>query len=54
MILAGGMIKDAHFPLSVVFQFSAAGLLVVGVLLFCLQPKTTPIAGPIPLTDLKT
>lgn len=54
MILAGGMIKDAHFPLSVVFQFSAAGLLVVGVLLFCLKPKTTPIAAPIPLTDLKT
>lgn len=55
MILAGGMIKDAHVPLSIVFQFSAAGLLIVGILLLCLRPaKTTPIVAPIPLINLNT
>jgi hypothetical protein len=55
MIWAGGMIKDAHIPLSIVFQFSAGGLLVVGLLLLCLRPaKTSPLAVQIPLTDLNT
>lgn len=55
MILAGGMIKDARIPLSVVFQFSAGGLLVVGLLLLCLRPaKTSSAMTPVPRTDLYT
>jgi MFS family permease len=55
MIWVGGMLKDAHVPLSVVFEFSAGGLLVVGFLLLCLRPaKTSPMPARISVTDLNT
>jgi MFS family permease len=37
MIYAGGWLKDAQVDLARVFQFSAAGLLVVGLLLFAVK-----------------
>ncbi|MDB6058823.1 MAG: major facilitator superfamily 1 [Verrucomicrobiales bacterium] len=53
MIFAGGMLKDAHVPLSVVFQLSAAGLVIVGILLLFLKgAKTTQAPAAIPLTNL--
>ncbi len=39
MIFVGGWLKDAHIDLSRVFQFSAVGLLTVGVLLFAMRPR---------------
>ena len=39
LIYVGGWLKDANFDLARVFQVSAAGLLVVGVLLFTLKPR---------------
>lgn len=55
MIYAGGMLKDAHVPLSAVFQFSAAGLLVVGILLLLLKcTKTTPQPTPIFVANSNT
>ena len=38
MIYAGGALKDANVDLSKVFQISAFGLLIVGLLLFALKP----------------
>lgn len=40
MIYVGGMMKDAKVNLSVVFQLSAAGLLLVGILLFFVKGRT--------------
>ncbi|MDB6124101.1 MAG: major facilitator superfamily 1, partial [Pedosphaera sp.] len=37
MIYIGGMLKDAHVDLSIVFQLCALGLLVAGVMLFVLR-----------------
>jgi MFS family permease len=39
MIFLGGWLKDAHVDLSRVFQFSAGGLLVVGLLLFAMKRR---------------
>ena len=38
MIYAGGWLKDAQVDLARIFQASAAGLLVVGLLLFAVKP----------------
>ena len=43
MVYVGGWMKDAQVDLALVFQFSAAGLLLTGILLFCLKPR--PSAG---------
>lgn len=42
IIYAGGALKDAHFGLAKIFQFSAIGLLLVGLILFFVkqEPKT--------------
>jgi MFS transporter, Spinster family, sphingosine-1-phosphate transporter len=40
MIYVGGMMKDAKVDLSVVFQFSALGLFIVGVMLFFIKGRT--------------
>jgi MFS family permease len=48
MIYAGGALKDAHINLARVFQFSAVGLFLVGLMLFAVasrlssMPKKTP------------
>ncbi len=42
MIYAGGWLKDAQVDLSKVFQFSAAGLLIVGLLLFVVKSRRVP------------
>jgi len=39
MIYVGGWLKDQHVDLSVVFQVSAAGLFLVGLLLFAVKPR---------------
>jgi MFS family permease len=39
LIYLGGWLKDAHVDLARLFQVSAAGLLVVGLLLFALHPR---------------
>jgi len=39
MVYAGGWMKDAHIDLARVFQFSSAGLLVTGIILFALRPR---------------
>jgi sugar phosphate permease len=39
MIYAGGWLKDAQVDLARIFQASAAGLLVVGLLLFAVKPS---------------
>jgi MFS family permease len=39
MIYAGGMLKDARVDLSSVFQISAGGLLLVGLMLFAVKPR---------------
>jgi hypothetical protein len=41
MIYAGGAMKDANIDLSKVFQFSAVGLLIVGLMLFAVKPRAT-------------
>lgn len=38
MIYLGGWLKDAQVNLGIVFQFAAAGLLVVGLMLFAIRP----------------
>ena len=38
MIYLGGWLKDAHVNLGIVFQFAAAGLLLVGLMLFSVKP----------------
>jgi MFS transporter, Spinster family, sphingosine-1-phosphate transporter len=43
MIYIGGILKDAHVDLSIVFQFSAFGLLVVGLMLFMLRGRPKPV-----------
>jgi MFS transporter, Spinster family, sphingosine-1-phosphate transporter len=45
MVYVGGWMKDAQIDLARVFQFSAAGLLLTGVLLFCLRPRRAGDAG---------
>jgi MFS family permease len=45
MIYAGGLIKDSHADLGVVFQISAAGLFVAGLMLFMLRPRQGPATG---------
>jgi MFS family permease len=45
MIFVGGWLKDAHIDLSRVFQFSAVGLLAVGLLLFAMKPRAN-LAAP--------
>jgi MFS family permease len=44
MIYASGWMKDAHVDLSLVFQISAAGLFVVGLLLFLIKPRQESVA----------
>ena len=39
MIYAGGALKDAGISLSVVFQISAAGVLLSGLILLLIRPK---------------
>jgi MFS family permease len=39
MVYVGGWMKDAQVDLALVFQLSAAGLLLSGVILFCLRPR---------------
>jgi MFS family permease len=39
MVYVGGWMKDAHIDLAVVFQLSAGGLLLTGVILFILKPR---------------
>ena len=39
MIYAGGALKDAGISLSLVFQISAAGVLVSGLILLLIRPK---------------
>jgi hypothetical protein len=40
MIYIGGWLKDANVSLAAIFQVSAAGLLVVGLLLFAVKRST--------------
>ena len=42
MVYVGGWLKDAHVDLALVFQLSAAGLALAGVILFFLRPR--PVA----------
>ncbi|EEF62354.1 MFS transporter [Pedosphaera parvula] len=44
MIYASGRMKDAHVDLSLIFQISAAGLFVVGLLLLAIKPRPARIA----------
>ena len=49
MIYVGGRLKDAQVDLSHVFQFAAAGLVAVGLLLMALKTRTrleTPANTP--------
>jgi hypothetical protein len=39
MIYVGGALKDAQVDLGKVFQFSALGLLLVGLMLFAVRPS---------------
>jgi hypothetical protein len=39
MVYVGGWMKDAQVDLALVFQLSAAGLLLTGIILFCLRPR---------------
>lgn len=39
MVYVGGWLKDAHVDLALVFQLSAAGLALAGVILFFLRPR---------------
>lgn len=40
MIYVGGAMKDADIPLAVVFRIAAAGVLVAGVMLLAIRPKS--------------
>jgi MFS family permease len=44
MIYAGGAMKDADIPLSVVFRIAAAGVLVAGVMLLAIRPKNDGVS----------
>lgn len=44
MIYVGGWLKDAQVDLAQIFQASAVGLLVVGLLLFTVKPQPAPLA----------
>ena len=44
MIYASGRMKDAHVDLSLVFQISAVGLFLVGLMLFLIKPKQERVA----------
>jgi hypothetical protein len=48
MIYLGGWLKDAQIDLARIFQFSAAGLLVVGILLFLIKARPIPHAPAAP------
>ena len=39
MVYVGGWMKDAKVDLAVVFQLSACGLFLTGIILFCLRPR---------------
>lgn len=39
MVYVGGWMKDAQVDLALVFQLSAGGLLLTGIILFCLRPR---------------
>ncbi|MGC4073007.1 MAG: MFS transporter [Nibricoccus sp.] len=41
MVYVGGWMKDAQVDLALVFQLSAVGLLLTGILLFCLKPRSS-------------
>jgi MFS transporter, Spinster family, sphingosine-1-phosphate transporter len=41
MVYVGGWMKDAQVDLALVFQFSAAGLFLTGLVLFFLRPRTS-------------
>jgi MFS transporter, Spinster family, sphingosine-1-phosphate transporter len=41
MVYVGGWMKDAHIGLALVFQLSAAGLFVTGLILFTLKPRVS-------------
>lgn len=43
MVYVGGWMKDAQVDLALVFQLSAGGLLLTGIILFCLRPR--PASG---------
>lgn len=45
MIYAGGAMKDAGIPLSVVFRIAAAGVFVAGVMLLAIRPKNDGYSG---------
>ncbi len=52
MIYLGGRLKDAGVDLSRIFQVSAGGLFLVGLLFFALKPRvraTTPVTVPLPV-----
>ncbi len=46
MIYAGGAMKDAGIPLSVVFRIAAAGVFVAGVMLLAIRPKNDGYSAP--------
>lgn len=46
MIYAGGAMKDAGIPLSVVFRIAAVGVLVAGVMLLAIRPKSDGVSAP--------
>jgi MFS family permease len=39
MVYVGGWMKDTHIDLAVVFQLSAGGLFLTGIILFVLKPR---------------
>lgn len=41
MIYVGGWLKDSHVDLSTTFQLSAAGMFIVGILLFAVRPRAS-------------
>ena len=45
MIYVGGLLKDAQVDLSHIFQFAAAALIVVGLLLLAVRPRATQLSA---------
>jgi sugar phosphate permease len=45
MIYAGGALRDAHVDLSKVFQFSAIGLVIAGLMLLAIRPNRATEEG---------